>query len=67
MGQLTDVESARSPLWTQRSTRRRAEVLRVPFVDVRDAARRLNGTLNTALLSAASEAAGRYHREFGAP
>jgi len=67
MGQLTDVESARSPLWTERSTRRRAEVLRVPFVDVRDAARRLNGTLNTALLSAASEAAGRYHREFGAP
>jgi len=67
MGQLTDVESARSPLWTQRSTRRRAEVLRVPFTEVRDAARRLGGTLNTALLSAASDAAGRYHREFGAP
>ncbi len=67
MGQLTDVESARSPLWTRRSTRRRAEILRVPFVDVRDAARRLGGTLNTALLSAASDAAGRYHREFGSP
>jgi hypothetical protein len=67
LGQLTDVESARSPIWTDRSTRRRAEVLRVPFTDVRDAARRLGGTLNTALLSAASDAAGRYHRECGAP
>ncbi len=67
LGQLTDVEAARSPLWTERSTRRHAEVLRVPFVDVRDAARRLGGTLNTALLSAASDAAGRYHRDCGAP
>ncbi|MEY3680371.1 MAG: hypothetical protein RL547_984 [Actinomycetota bacterium] len=66
-GQLADVESARSPLWLERSTRRRAEVLRVPFVEVRDAARRLGGTLNTALLSAASDAAGRYHRECGSP
>jgi hypothetical protein len=67
LGQLTDVESARSPIWIDRSTRRHAEVLRVPFIDVRDAARRLGGTLNTALLSAASDAAGRYHRECGAP
>lgn len=67
LGQLTDVESARSPLWIERSTRRRAEVLRVPFTDVRDAARRLGGTLNTALLSAASDAAGRYHRACGTP
>ena len=67
MGQLTDVETSRSPLWIQRSTRRRGEVLRLPFVDVRDTARRLGGTLNTALLSAASDAAGRYHREFDSP
>lgn len=67
LGQLTDVESARSPLWIGRSTRRHAEVLRVPFTEVRDAARRLGGTLNTALLSAASDAAGRYHRECGVP
>lgn len=67
LGQLADVESARSPLWVDRSTRRRAEVLRVPFTEVRDAARRLGGTLNTALLSAASDAAGRYHRECGTP
>ena len=66
-GQLTDVDPARSPLWRERSVRRRLEVLRAPFVDVRDAARRLGGTLNTALLTAASAAAGRYHRELGQP
>ena len=66
-GQLTDVDPARSPLWRERSVRRRMEVLRAPFIDVRDAARRLGGTLNTALLTAASEAAGEYHRAKGQP
>ena len=32
-----------------------------------DAAKRLGGTLNTAFLTAAAEAAGRYHTELGAP
>lgn len=67
LGTLTDVEPARSPLWTERSVRRRMEIVRVPFLSARDTARHLGGTLNTVLLAAASDAAGRYHREFGSP
>jgi WS/DGAT/MGAT family acyltransferase len=65
--QLAEVDRARSPLWTQRSVGRRLESLRVPFHSTRDAARRLGGTLNTAFLTAAADAAGRYHRELDAP
>jgi hypothetical protein len=43
------------------------EVLRTPFADTRAAAKRLGGTLNTAFLTAAAEAAGRYHRDMGSP
>lgn len=67
IGQMTDIEPAKSPLWTQRSLRRRLDVLQVSFHETRDVARSLGGTLNTALLSAASDAAGRYHRALGAP
>ena len=67
MQQLGDTESARSPLWTEHSLRRQMEVLRAPFTPTRDAARKLGGTLNTAFLAAAADAAGRYHREMGAP
>jgi WS/DGAT/MGAT family acyltransferase len=67
MQQLGDTEAARSPLWTKRSLQRRMEVLRAPFGDTRAAAKRLGGTLNTAFLTAAAEAAGRYHREMGSP
>jgi WS/DGAT/MGAT family acyltransferase len=67
MQQLGDTEGARSPLWTQRSLQRRMEVLRAPFNDTRAAAKRLGGTLNTAFLTAAAEAAGRYHRQLGSP
>jgi WS/DGAT/MGAT family acyltransferase len=67
MSQLSDTEQARSPLWTERSLRRRMEVLRVPFDETRAAAKRLGGTLNTAFLTAAAEAAGRYHERMGSP
>jgi len=67
MQQLGDTEGARSPLWTQRSLHRRMEVLRAPFDATRAAAKRLGGTLNTAFLASAAEAAGRYHRELGVP
>ncbi|MGB8860573.1 MAG: wax ester/triacylglycerol synthase domain-containing protein [Ilumatobacteraceae bacterium] len=67
MQQLGDTEGARSPLWTKRSLHRRMETLRAPFGDTRAAAKRLGGTLNTAFLTAAAEAAGRYHRDLGAP
>ncbi|MEO5724949.1 MAG: wax ester/triacylglycerol synthase domain-containing protein, partial [Ilumatobacteraceae bacterium] len=67
ISQLSDTDKAHSPLWTARSLGRRMEVLRAPFRDTRDAARRLGGTLNTAFLTAAADAAGRYHDELGQP
>lgn len=67
VGQMTDIEPAKSPLWTHRSLRRRLDVLQIPFHQTRDVTRSLGGTLNTALLTAASDAAGRYHRALGAP
>ena len=65
--QLSDVERARSPLWTDRSLRRHCEVVRAPFRATKDAAKRLGGTLNTAFITAAAEAAARYHDDLGAP
>ena len=65
--QLSDVEKAHSPLWTERSLRRRLEIVRTPFKATKAAATRLGGTLNTAFLTGAAEAAARYHRELGAP
>jgi len=65
--QLSDVEQAHSPLWTERSLLRRFEVARAPFRATKDAATRLGGTLNTAFLTAAAEAAHRYHQELDCP
>jgi WS/DGAT/MGAT family acyltransferase len=67
VSQLSDVEPARSPLWTKRSLRRHLDVARASFHDTKDAAKRLGGTLNTAFLTAAAEAASRYHVKLGAP
>jgi diacylglycerol O-acyltransferase len=67
VNQLSDTDGARSPLWTTRSLQRRIEVLRAPFDETKDVAKRLGGTLNTAFLTAASEAASRYHIEMGQP
>jgi WS/DGAT/MGAT family acyltransferase len=67
VNQLSDTEQARSPLWTERSLKRRLEVLRVPFADVKDAATHLGGSLNTAFLAGAAAAAGEYHRQLGRP
>jgi diacylglycerol O-acyltransferase / wax synthase len=65
--QLQDTEKARSPLWTERSLKRRLEVLRVPLEETRLAAKALGGTLNVAFLTAATQAAGQYHRRMGQP
>jgi diacylglycerol O-acyltransferase len=65
--QLADTEQGHSTLWINRSLKRRLEVARAPFRDTKDAAKRLGGTLNTAFLTAATEAASRYHRELGEP
>ena len=65
--QLGETDRARSPLWTERSLGRRVEVLQAPFGATRDAARRLGGTLNTAFVTAAAQAAGAYHDRLGHP
>jgi diacylglycerol O-acyltransferase / wax synthase len=67
LNQLGPNEHGRSPLWTERSLRRRVEVLRVPFRATKEAAQALGGTLNTAFITAAADAAGRYHVKLGAP
>ncbi len=67
VSQLSDTESARSPLWTARSLDRRIDPARAPFRPTKDAAKRLGGTLNTAFLTAAAHAAANYHTQLGAP
>lgn len=65
--QLGDTDGARSPLWTERSTRRHFDTATAPFTETKSAAKALGGTLNTAFLTIATEAASRYHIEFGSP
>lgn len=65
--QLSDTEKAHSPLWAKRSLGRRLDTLRTPMDPMKDAAKRLGGSLNAAFITAAADAAGAYHREFGAP
>ena len=67
INQLSDVDQAKSPLWTERSLRRRIEVLRAPYAETRAVATKLGGKLNTAFLTVAAEAASRYHLKMGAP
>lgn len=67
VAQLSETDSARSPLWTERSLRRRLEVARVPYAEMRAVSKMLGGTLNTAFVTAAAHAAGRYHDQMGAP
>ena len=65
--QLTDTSAARSPLWTARSLRRSLHMSRAPLSDTKASTNHLGGTLNTAFVTLAAEAAGRYHVEFGSP
>ena len=67
IAQLQETDPARSPLWTERSIRRRLETARVPYSEMRAVAKMLGGTLNTAFVTAAAHAAGRYHDMMGAP
>lgn len=67
LAQLSETDPARSPLWTERSLRRRLETTRVPYGSLRAAAKSLGGTLNTAFVTATAHAAGEYHRRLGAP
>lgn len=67
VSQLSETDAARSPLWTTRSLHRRVETARAPFRATKDAAKRLGGTLNTAFLTAAADAASAYHIQMGEP
>ena len=51
----------------ERSLRRRLDVLRAPIDATKAAAKALGGTLNTAFVTVAAAAAGRYHAQLGAP
>ncbi len=67
LSQLSDTEAAHSPLWTNRSARRRIEHATAPFDDTKAASKALGGTLNTAFMTIATEAASRYHVALDAP
>ena len=67
MRQVVVTDPARSPLWTERSLRRRIEVLRIPFDDAKLAAKALGGSLNDLFVCAAAGGAGAYHRAAGLP
>lgn len=63
--QVAVTEPARSPLWTERSLRRRVEVLSVPLAAAKAAATALGGTVNDLFVTGAVGAAGAYHRALG--
>jgi len=65
--QLFGTTTARSPLWTERSLRRELVVLRVDFDTVKEAAKRLDVTINDLFVTAAARAAGEVHRQAGHP
>jgi WS/DGAT/MGAT family acyltransferase len=64
--QASVTDHARSPLWTERSLRRRFEVLRIPLDDTKRAAKALGGSVNDIFVAGAAAAAGAYHRAKGA-
>jgi hypothetical protein len=64
--QAAVTDHSRSPLWTERSLRRRFEVLRIPLDDTKRAAKSLGGSVNDVFVAGAAAAAGAYHRAKGA-
>lgn len=60
-------ESAHSPLWANRSRRRRLEVLELPFRPAKAAASALGGSLNDLFVAGVAAGAGAYHRADGHP
>ena len=63
--QLGVVDGHRSPLWTERSLGRRLDTFEVPLAEVKDAAKRLGGSINDLFVAAAAGGAGQYHRDRG--
>jgi len=64
--QTAVTDHAHSPLWTERSLRRRFEVLRIPLDDTKRAAKALGGSINDLFVAGAAGAAGAYHHAKGA-
>jgi diacylglycerol O-acyltransferase / wax synthase len=65
--QLLITDAAHSPLWRERSLRRRLEVLQAPLEDAKASAKALGGSLNDLFVTAAAGGAGAYHRAVGEP
>ena len=63
--QLAVTDRAHSPIWSERSLRRRFEVLRIPLDDTKRAAKALGGSVNDLFVAGAAGAAGAYHRAKG--
>ncbi|HEX2382994.1 MAG TPA: wax ester/triacylglycerol synthase domain-containing protein [Acidimicrobiales bacterium] len=60
--QTAVTDRAHSPLWVERSLRRRFEVLRIPLDETKRAAKALGGSVNDLFVAGAAAAAGTYHR-----
>lgn len=65
--QLLEADAARSPLWVERSLRRRILTTSAPYAGVREASRVLGGRINAGFVTAVAQAAGAYHSRLGAP
>lgn len=65
--QLTVVDPAHSPLWRERTLRRRFDALDVDFDDARAAAKKLGGSLNDFFVCGAAAGIGAYHRSHAEP
>jgi WS/DGAT/MGAT family acyltransferase len=63
--QVAVTDPACSPLWQERSLRRRLEVLSLPLDQVKAAATRLGGKVNDLFVTGAVGASGAYHRARG--
>jgi WS/DGAT/MGAT family acyltransferase len=62
---LDQLQPAGSPLWRQRTRRRRFEALSLPLDAARRAGKSLGGTVNDIFMTGAVEGSSRYHRLLG--
>ncbi|MEA3018787.1 MAG: diacylglycerol O-acyltransferase / wax synthase [Actinomycetota bacterium] len=65
--QVAVSEPAHSPLWVERSLRRRIEIMSIPLEQAKIAGKALGGSVNDVFVCGAAGAAGKYHRAKGAP
>jgi WS/DGAT/MGAT family acyltransferase len=65
--QVAVTEPSFSPLWVDRSLRRRLEIFSISLEDVKIAAKTLGGSVNDLFVSGACGGAGKYHRAKGTP